>query len=171
MMLARTRSRNLPRARDPRGPRHSLSGDAARPVGSSGCQGFKCTRNTRIALANHPFDDIRRNSLQPTGSSCHEAERGQTVQSSRAAVRVKMEPGHGTLAEDWLAAAGRGQFAAQILFRFRTRERSQANGQRPRLLKPAPFKALRALDQEDRYPAACRSTDLAQPAGRPRRRW
>ena len=141
-MLARTRSRNLARARDLQVPRHSLIGDAARPVGSSGRQasGAPATLESHSPITLSTTSDEMASS--PRDAPAMRQSEARRSSSARAAVRVKMKPGHGTPAEDCFAAAGRGQFGAQIRFRFRTHERSQANGERPRLVKPALFVAL-----------------------------
>jgi hypothetical protein len=67
-----------------------------------------------MALAEHTFDNVRGDGLQPSVCTGHETERGKAIQSTWAAAGVDMQPGHGALAENRFATAGRCQLGRKI---------------------------------------------------------
>src|SRR5271157_3177887 len=73
-----------------------------------------------VALAEHAFDNVRGDALQPSVRTCQETERGKAIQSARAAAGVEMQPGHGAPAENRFATAGRGQLGRKVGLCLRT---------------------------------------------------
>ena len=73
-----------------------------------------------MAFAEHTFDNVRGDGLQPSVCTGHEAERGKAIQSTWATAGVDMQPGYGALAENRFAAAGRGQLGRKVRLCLRT---------------------------------------------------